>query len=187
VQNSSAAAAISGLIIYATAFVSSAAAAFSLSERAQQPVKRGCARLPSCAAPYQPISGKNKETKQMRNIPVDTDRLNLIATGKISPKAQYATLSDGSSRRTGNQATTDDGIPLWVVDCLVDDDDAARAEVLGVTVAAVDEPQVGKLKAVRFRGVTAMVYRDNMTGQPKVSIKAEGIDGGQVKSVPAAS
>jgi hypothetical protein len=122
----------------------------------------------------------------MRNIPVDTDRLSLIATGKISPKAQYATLSDGSSRRTGNQATTDDGIPLWVVDCLVDDD-AARAEVLGVTVAAVDEPQVGKLKAVRFRGVTAMVYRDNMTGQPKVSIKAESIEGGQVKAVQAAS
>jgi hypothetical protein len=130
---------------------------------------------------------KTRRAKQMRNIPVDTDRLNLIGTGKVSPKAQYATLSDGSSKRTGNQATTDDGMPLWVVDCLVDDDDATRSEVLGVTVAALDEPSVGKLKPVRFRGVSATVFRDQMTGQAKVSLKAEGIDGGQVKAVQAAS
>lgn len=121
----------------------------------------------------------------MRNLPVDTAKLNLIATGKISPKAQYATLSDGTSRRTGNQATTEAGIPLWVVDCLVDDDDANRAEVIGVTVAAANEPTVQKLRPVQFRNVTARVYRDNLTGQPKVSLSADGVDGGPVKSVQA--
>src|SRR2546421_2527232 len=83
----------------------------------------------------------------MRQIPVDTYRLNLIGTGKVAGKQQYAQLSDGSSRRTGNQAINDDGIPLWVVDCLIDDDDASRAEVVGVTVAALDEPQVTKVQA----------------------------------------
>ena len=84
----------------------------------------------------------------MRSIPVDVARLNLLATGKVIPKAEYATLSDGSSRRTGNQATNPTGVPLWTIDCLVDDDDSPRAEVVGVTVAAMDEPQVAKLKPI---------------------------------------
>jgi hypothetical protein len=123
----------------------------------------------------------------MRNLPIDTSRVSFISTGKCAPKAEYVTLSDGSSRRSGNQANDQLGTPLWTVDVLVDDDDAARSEVLGVTIASLDEPAVSKFKPINFRGLTAVLYRDNMSGQPRVSLKAEGIEGGQVKAVQAAA
>src|SRR4051794_2927875 len=103
----------------------------------------------------------------MRSIPVDVARLNLLATGKVSPKAEYVTLSDGSSRRSGNQATTPDGTQQWTVDCLVDDEDAMRSEVIGVSVASHVMPAVAKFRPVAFYNVVATVYRDQMTGQPK--------------------
>lgn len=123
----------------------------------------------------------------MRSIPVDASRLSLIATGKAVPKVIYAELSDGSRRRTDRQATDDAGVPLWTVDVLVDDDAADRAEVIGVTVPSAVEPTVQKFRQVAFRGVTARLYRDNMSGQPKVSLIAESIDAPAVKPVPAAN
>ncbi len=118
----------------------------------------------------------------MRNIPVDITRLNLISTGKVSPKQEYVTLADGSSRRSGNQSTTPEGVPLWSVDVLVDDDDATRSEVLGVTVADHVQPAVSKFRPISFRGLSAVLYRDNMTGQPRVSLKAEAINTAQLKA-----
>lgn len=123
----------------------------------------------------------------MRNIPVDASQLSLIATGKVSEKAEYQNLANGGTQRTGNQATNERGERLWVIDCLVDDDEANRAEVIGVTVAASYQPVVTKFKPVQFRGVTAMVYRDNATGQPRVSLKAQSVvdSGSPVKASPA--
>lgn len=122
----------------------------------------------------------------MRSIPVDLTRCNLIGTGKVSSKMAYAQLSDGSTRATGEQARDEaTGLPLWVVDCLVDDDDARRAEVVGVTVPAADEPVTPKWRPVAFRNVTATIYVDRASGRAQVSMKAEGLD--QVKAAPHTS
>ena len=73
----------------------------------------------------------------MRTIPVDTTRITLIGTGKAAARAEYVELSDGSRKRSGNQAKDEtSGMPMWVVDVLVDDDDADRAEVISVKVAS---------------------------------------------------
>lgn len=123
----------------------------------------------------------------MRTIPVDADRVVLIGTGKVSAKAEYGQLSDGSTRPTGNQARDEStGLPLWVIDVLVDDDDARRAEVIGVTVPCADEPTCPKYQPVRFRGVIARIYSDRASGQAKVSLIADAIEGVAVsKSQPA--
>lgn len=123
----------------------------------------------------------------MRTIPVDLSRCALIGTGKVSSKAEYVELSNGERRASGNQAkdqTT--GLPLWVVDVLVDDDDARRAEVVGVTVACADEPITTKYAPVRFRNVTARIYVDRASGRASVSLVAEGMDQ-HVKSATSAA
>jgi hypothetical protein len=124
----------------------------------------------------------------MRSIPVDLSRCTLIGTGKVSTKAEYVTLSDGSTRASGNQAKDEaTGLPLWVIDVLVDDDDARRAEVVGVTVPAAEEPVTTKWRPVAFRNVTATIYTDRQSNQAKVSLKAEGMDVAAVKSTSSAA
>lgn len=124
----------------------------------------------------------------MRSIPVDLSRVTFIGTGKVIEKAEYVELSDGSRRASGNQAKDDAGTPLWTVDVIVDDDDARRSEVVGVTVASYDPPESPKWVPVRFREVTATIYLDQRSGRPAVSLRAEGMDrGAAVKPIAAAS
>ncbi|WP_433506757.1 hypothetical protein ACQP04_09870 [Pseudonocardia halophobica] len=112
----------------------------------------------------------------MRSIPVDLSRCTLIGTGKVSARAEYVELSDGSRRASGQQATDPDtGLPLWTVDVLVDDDDARRAEVVGVTVPAAEEPACPKWRPVAFRDVTATPYVDRQSGRVAVSLRAAGM------------
>lgn len=124
----------------------------------------------------------------MRSIPVDLSRCTLIGTGKVSSKAEYVELSDGSRKASGNQARDEStGLPLWVVDVLVDDDDARRAEVVGVTVPFPDEPVTPKWRPVAFKNVTATVYVDRASGQAKTSLRAEGMDSVVGKPAPASA
>ncbi|MFR9803200.1 hypothetical protein ACL02T_12980 [Pseudonocardia sp. RS010] len=117
----------------------------------------------------------------MRTIPVDQNRVTLIGTGKAAARAEYVELADGQRRRSGNQAKDENGVPVWVVDVLVDDPDADRAEVVGVRVASWDEPKSDRWKPVRFVNLVAVPYADRSTGRVALSMRADGIEG-----VPAA-
>ena len=119
----------------------------------------------------------------MRNIPVDSSQITLLASGKIMAKAEYAELADGSRKRVaGAQAADrDTGMPLWIVDCFVDDEEEeGRAEIVGVTVASYDKPQVSKFRPVQFVGLTANGYvRD---GRVAYSFRSSGVASVQVKA-----
>jgi hypothetical protein len=117
----------------------------------------------------------------MRNIPVDASKVRLLASGKLSPKPAYAELADGSRKRIPGEQAIDKnkfgegtGLPLWVVDCYLDDDEEdGRAEVVGVTVTAVDRPSVTKFAPVNFTDLVATGYvRD---GRVSYSFKASGV------------
>jgi hypothetical protein len=123
----------------------------------------------------------------MRQIPVDTNRVTLIGTGKAAARAEYVELSDGQRRRSGNQAKDDNGLPVWVVDVLVDDPDADRAEVVGVRVSSFDEPTTEKWKPVRFKNLVAVPYADRSTGRVQLSMRADGIEGQAPAHKPAAA
>lgn len=112
----------------------------------------------------------------MRRIPVDTTRVRLLGTGKTAARAAYAELSDGSRRRIPDaQDKNENGVPLWVVDCLLADD-ADRAEIVSVKVASYDEPKTELGKEVRFRGLTALPYVQQGTNRVALSFSADGID-----------
>lgn len=112
----------------------------------------------------------------MRAIPVDAARVRFIATGKGAARAEYVELSDGSRKRSGNQATDDKGLPLWVVDVLVDDPEADRAEVVAVRIASTSEPVTRFGQELRFVNLVAFPYLSN--GRVALSFRADGIDGG---------
>lgn len=125
----------------------------------------------------------------MRRIPVDTTRVNFIGSGKVAARAQYAELSDGSRRRVPDaQDTNEHGVPLWVVDVYLDDDEADRAEVVSVKVASYDEPKNDKLKPIKFVNLVALGYVQQGTSRVAYSFTADGIEGqgGKAHQQPAA-
>lgn len=94
----------------------------------------------------------------VREIPVDAARMELVAAAEPAAVPEWVELSDGSRRPSGNQAKdAETGRPLWVVDCLVLDQE--RAATIGVQVASVDAPRVTVLTPVRFEGLMVRVSR----------------------------
>lgn len=113
----------------------------------------------------------------MRRIPIDTNRVRFLGTGKVAERAKYAELSDGSRRRVPDAQDTDEqGRPLWVVDCLVADDDADRAEIAGVKVASYEVPETRLGEEVRFVNLTALPYVQQGTNRVALSYAADGIE-----------
>lgn len=124
----------------------------------------------------------------MRNLPIDTTRMTLLASGKLMPKAEYAELADGTRKRVpgGQQTDRDSGLPLWVVDCFLDDDEEeGRAEVVGVTVATREKPEVKKFKPVEFVGLVATAYVPHGQSRVSYSFRASGIASGASISAAA--
>ncbi|BBG04589.1 MULTISPECIES: hypothetical protein [Pseudonocardia] len=114
----------------------------------------------------------------MRRIPVDTARVAFVGTGKTAARAKYAELADGSRRRVPDaQDTNDEGVPMWTVDVLVDDDEADRAEVVSVKVASYDEPRTEKWQPVAFRNLVAFGYVAQGSNRVAYSFTADAIEG----------
>lgn len=91
----------------------------------------------------------------MRSAPIDTGRLQLLGTGKVAPKLDY---NDQNRRQL---VDSDTGMFVWTIDAFIDDDEAKRAEVIGITVAAAEEPVTEKFKPITgLRDVTARFYVD---------------------------
>lgn len=122
----------------------------------------------------------------MRNIPIDSSRITLIGTGKAAERAEYIELSDGSRKRSGNQAKgKDSGLPVWVVDVVVDDDSQDRAETIGVVIEQHEPPVTVKWQPVVFVNLRGVMYRDNATGEPRMSLRADGIVAASARSSAA--
>lgn len=96
----------------------------------------------------------------IRNLPVATDRLQLVATGHVTPVQEWVELHDGRRTPSGNQARQkqDDGslgLPLWEVAVLSPESD--RPELVSVQVAANDEPKVAAYQPVQLDNLTVRV------------------------------
>lgn len=119
----------------------------------------------------------------MRAIPVDTNRVRFIATGKHAARAVYAELTDGSRKRVPDSHDKDEnGCPMWTVDVLVDDPEADRAEVAGVKIASYEVPETRLGEEVRFIGLVAVPYVAQGTNRVAMSYRAEGIERAAVKA-----
>lgn len=126
----------------------------------------------------------------MRNLPIDSSAIEFISTGKVLAKPLYVDMGNGEKKadRT-RQATDDQGVPLWTVDCIdtADDDEARRAETIGVTVASHEKPQVAKFRPVSFVGLVANVYLPRGQKFPQFTFRASGVAGAAAGSPSKAS
>jgi hypothetical protein len=111
----------------------------------------------------------------MRQIPVDTTQVRFIGTGKGVARAKYTDEdASGNRKRIKDQYETDDqGRTIYVVDCLVQDDNAERAEIASVKVPGFSEPTVAFGDVVEFAGLVAVPYVQN--GRVMMSFRANGI------------
>lgn len=115
----------------------------------------------------------------MRSIPVDTTKVQFIGTGKVAERAEYVELANGERRRSGNQATDENtGLPLYVVDVLVNDPDSQRAEIAAVKIPSNVPPETQMGQPVNFTDLVAVPYVDNRSNRVAMSFRATGIDNG---------
>jgi hypothetical protein len=120
----------------------------------------------------------------MRRIPVDTSRVRFVGTGKSAARAKYAELSDGSRRRVPDaQDANEHGVPMWTIDCIVDDPDADRAEIASVKIASYEVPVTRLGEEVQFVGLTALPYVAQGSNRISWSFTAEDMVGiGQIRT-----
>jgi hypothetical protein len=118
----------------------------------------------------------------MRNIPVDSTRVRFIATGKHAARARYAEMAPDATGKVERKRVPDShdqdaqGRPLWVVDVMVDDPDADRAEIAAVKVASHEVPETRLGEEVRFVNLTCSAYVQNGSKWPTFTFRADGIE-----------
>src|SRR3954470_1722167 len=119
-------------------------------------------------------------TRQRRSSPmptynIDSARTTMIATGKVTPVFEWI---EGAPRNAERPVKRDPntGFPLWVLDCLVDDD-AARSLVARGEGPSLDAPVISKLRPVEFEGLSVSVYVNRASSQLVARWSATGIAG----------
>lgn len=79
-----------------------------------------------------------------------------LSTGCVAPVPNFdVDVAPGQPRP---QATDENGQLLWVIDVLVEDESADRAQVAGIRVAASHQPVIKKFEPVSFLGIDVTVY-----------------------------
>jgi hypothetical protein len=111
-------------------------------------------------------------------LPIDGASFALIGTGKFRAVPKYAELADGSRRSVPGSQADIDGVPLWTVDVIIDDDDSDRSEAVAVKVTSHNPPEVAKFRPITFTGLTCMPYLDRRTNRVALSFTASGIANG---------
>jgi hypothetical protein len=96
----------------------------------------------------------------MRMYPVDSNRVNMISTGRVKPVAEFGNTPDGY-RPTGAQAVDElTRLPLWEVEVITpadEDDDRDKTAVVAVAIAAKDKPDGGSFgDLLQFEGLAVL-------------------------------
>lgn len=114
-------------------------------------------------------------------LPVDGSRVQMISTGKVQPAHDW---SDGK-RSDSQKRDPNTGMPIWLIDCVIDDDGASRSATAGVEVGSLDEPKPTKWQPVIFRGLIVSIYVDR-AGRIGMRWSAEEVLAGAAKAGPQA-
>jgi hypothetical protein len=129
----------------------------------------------------------------MRSYAIDTTRVRMISTGKVSEVQKWVVLGDGSRRPdpTGRQEIDGQGRPLWRVEVIVpadEGDERDKTDVTEVVVAAHERPNGGAFgDLLRFEKLTMTPgYVNRKTGQlTPVRWAADGVHGAGTAGKPA--
>jgi hypothetical protein len=103
-----------------------------------------------------------------------------IWLGKVAEVPDYEVKVAKGEKRP--QARDENGTPLWVIDCDVEDG-SPRTNVVGIRVAAEHQPVFEKYKPVQFTSLDVSVYITGSEQNPQLGFKYEGV----LKQAPAAA
>lgn len=99
----------------------------------------------------------------LRNLPVDTDRLALIATGHVEPVREWIER-DGRRQPSEDQSRDEEtNLPLWQVHVMIPSGD--RPELAAVRVPSREVPQVQQYGPVAFEHLVCRVSVNRQSGQ----------------------
>jgi hypothetical protein len=125
-------------------------------------------------------------------LPIDANRMTLLAMSGARPAPAYAELADGSTRAVpGEQGRNADGVNLWQVDTVMPgdaDDERGRMMTATIKIAQRDRPVVTPGMPVKFAELAVTPYVDRQSGRVALSWSAAGIEApAAVRPVRAAS
>lgn len=136
----------------------------------------------------------------IKNIPVDTNRLELIASGHVVPVTSW--IPDPANPGRNKMATEADGVTplqatdeqtgelLWNVDVFGESGQEGneRAEVVSVQVRAPHQPVLEKFRPVQFRDLEMRFSKNFTTNELKYYWSASGVlNPGAVSKVAASN
>jgi len=98
------------------------------------------------------------------SIPIDSDRLTLVAAGTVNPIVKWGPdpANPGRNMEIG-QETDDNGVLMWSVDCILKSgrrEDRQRSEVVNVRVPAAVQPVLAEFQPVKFAGLRIAPAKD---------------------------
>jgi hypothetical protein len=115
----------------------------------------------------------------MADLPIDSNRLALIAMSGARPGAAFAELADGSTRFVpGQQGTDRDGRPIWEIDAVAPaaaEDERGRMTTLTVKIAAQHAPAVTPGLPVVFDGLAVRPAVGKRDGKLALYWTAQGV------------
>ncbi|MCD2191654.1 hypothetical protein [Actinomycetospora soli] len=108
-------------------------------------------------------------------LPIDTDRLVIVASGQVEAVRPWVEGPDGKRRPSEEQDTDEGGRPLWTVHGMIATGD--RPTLVAVRVPAPSQPEPAPFAPLAFEHLTAVARVNRSTGQLAVYWSAAGIAG----------
>jgi hypothetical protein len=114
-------------------------------------------------------------------IPVDTNKITILAMSGARPAPARAELADGTTRVVpGQQALHKvSGLPVWQIDCVLPADAAdekGRMTTFTAKVATTEKPIVMPGMPVRFVDLMVLAYVDQGSNRAALSWSASGVE-----------
>lgn len=125
----------------------------------------------------------------IRELPVDTSRIELIATGHINAVQEWIDDGTGGRKPSENQSRDEaTGELLWQVDALGESgrDGEERAEIVSVQVTAPYQPVVAKYTSIVFLNLVVR-FTKARDGNLRNYWSASGIKEVVVRSGPSST
>jgi hypothetical protein len=114
----------------------------------------------------------------IREVPVDMERIELVASGHVVPVPVWAEMPDGSRRLMEGEQAKDEqtGELLWNVDVFGESgqEGQERAEVVSVQVRSPHQPVVKRFSPIKFRDL-AVRFSKGRDGNLKNYWAASGV------------
>ncbi|MEJ2866106.1 hypothetical protein [Actinomycetospora flava] len=106
-------------------------------------------------------------------LPVDVDRLVIVASGQVEPVRPWVDGPDGKRRPGEHQEQDENGVPLWTVHGMIATGD--RPTLVATRVPSRTQPEVVAFAPLSFERLVCTARVNRTSGQLALYWSAAGI------------